>query len=666
MSMPITITPYIPPAVLDPLHPADARSTLAPVTRQPFTIDPGSVERAVEAPSQQLVRQLQDAFAGLDDRQRRERLLDTTGYGPAELKILAHAYIAAGAMEPKTGHDPEAAAQRSVNRLTFDPSRWGDVSVLLAAIAALNLARTVGAQMQGKFAQLAYAAAIAQSNATVAAGRAEMMAAMSGAVVAIGLAVGGTVMALRAHTARHQDVKLNQGPANKLQDQLAEAHATLARPAPRLSAPDAPTPGRRSASAADSNPARSGAAEPAAPGTHEVQRQQATVDAARDTVQVREAEVAQARTDTQAVDARVVQAKDALDVAEAKLKRLEQRVDQVHVAHKYSALEQVEQARTERSLAVTQHQQASSEAKTAKGRLAEGETRLDHSRVNLAQAEYDLAEVKLQLAREQLDASSSHLARTETQVGVDEQQLRQADHRVAQAQHDVTRLEQALACEPSQRIVEGRAVANPRHAELEQQLDLARDRHVQAGAAQQQATQQLQISHDALHGAQRQLADAQQQLQAASDAVSRFASNLQQAMGNQPTAGAQRIEINERERAVLSGELRLSESQLRELQLKSRLNQRAIDKLLSYSQLLMASSTVVSAMILASVRTQAYQEQANGILHGAEMGTHKAMTEAQGQVTVENTADLGKLLEALKQVMQQTTDVMAHVASRPV
>ena len=117
---------------------------------------------------------------------------------------------------------------------------------------------------------------------------------------------------------------------------------------------------------------------------------------------------------------------------------------------------------------------------------------------------------------------------------------------------------------------------------------------------------------------------------------------------------------------MLSGELRIGESQVRELQLKSRLNQRAIDKLLSYSQLLMASSTVVSAMVLASVRVQAYQEQANGILRGAEMGTHKAMAEAQSQVNVEDSADLGKLLEALKQVMQQTTDVMAHVASRPV
>jgi hypothetical protein len=465
--MSIAITPYIPLLPLDMPRSEGARTAAPSIARQPLDIGALNVDQALEPPAQQLARQLQNAFAGLDDQQKRQRLLDTSSYGPAELKTLAHVYIALGATDVAAMAGPEAASDRSVDRLTFDPSRWGDVSVLLAAIAALNLARTVSAQMQGKFAQLAYAAAIAQSNATVSAGRAEMMAAMSGAVVAIGLAVGGTVMALRAHTARHQDVKLNQGPANKLQDQLAEAHATMARPAPRLTAPDAGTPSRRTATARDGNPVPSDNTRSDTASLDDAAQRQNKVDVAAQNVLVQEAEVARLRADVRGVDAGSEQ-------------------------------------------------------------LTQAQARLDNARADLARAE---------------------------------------------------------------------------------------------GQADEQRS---------------------------------------------PHADRQRSEINGRERAVLSGELRLSESQVRELQLKSRLNQRAIDKLLSYSQLLMASSTVVSAMVLASVRVQAYQEQANGILRGAEMGTHKAMTEAQGQVSVEDSADLGKLLEALKQVMQQTTDVMAHVASRPV
>lgn len=663
--MSIAITPFSLPHALDALRPQAPRNALPLSARQPLDVALLDVDHALEPPGQALARQLQDAFAGLDDQQRRQRLLDTTAYGPTEMKTLAHVYIAAGDATPKGLAAFDATRDRSVNRLTFDPSRWGDVSVLLAAIAALNLARAVGAEMQGKFAQLAYAAAIAQSTATVAAGRAEMMAAMSGAVVAIGLAAGGTVMALRAQTARHQDVKLNQGPANKLQDQLAEAHATMARPAPRLTTPETITPGRRSSSAADGSPTRSGATEPAAANPLDLDRRQGTVDAARDTVRGREAEVAQIKSNVQAADRQVALTRDALSAADAKFERLRQAVDQVPAAGTRSALEQLDQARSERGVAATRHQQAGREAKSVRAQEATAQTRLDSARIELAQAEHDLAEVKLQLVQRQVDISANDVARIETQLSVDELQLRQADSQLLASQRDITRLEQILAAEPRLINAGDREVANARHVELTQQLDLARNDHGLARAEQQRATQQLASRHGELQGAQLQLADAQRQLQLAHDSLNRFARDLQQAMGNQPAAGP-RLEIDERERAVLSNELRLSESQIRELQLKSRLNQRAIDKLLSYSQLLMASSTVVSAMILASVRTQAYQEQANGILRGAEMGTHKAMTEAQGQAGIEDTAELGKMLEALKQVMQQTTDVMAHVASRPV
>jgi hypothetical protein len=138
--MSIAITPYIPVLPLAAPRPDGVRMAAPVVARQPLDIGALNVDQALEPPAQQLARQLQSAFAGLDDQHKRQRLLDTSGYGPAELKTLAHVYIALGATEVTATADPEAARDRSVDRLTFDPSRWGDVSVLLAAIAALNLA----------------------------------------------------------------------------------------------------------------------------------------------------------------------------------------------------------------------------------------------------------------------------------------------------------------------------------------------------------------------------------------------------------------------------------------------------------------------------------------------------------------------------------------------
>lgn len=399
----IAARPYIAPA--STTEAAAAQKPAAPVT-VPVNAQFVSVDGAVLPAKSPVAQQLEQALSGLSDQQKVQRLMDASHIDAAELEVLADVYVVAKANQQTNEMRTSAAEteqQRPSDRLTFDPSSWGDMSVLLAAIAALNLARTAGAELQGKFAQLAYASAVAQGRATIASGRAEMMASISGAIVSGGLAIGGAATALKGHKLRHDDAKFNQGQANQLQDKLADAQAGLMKRTPDLS---------RSAGTSASR----------------------------------------------------------------------------------------------------------------------------------AGKDIDIDTAPARVTQPDMDAAS-----------------------------------------------------------------------------------QAKVSDD--------------------------------------KARAKRSQIDESERAVLGGDIRFTESQIKDLQLKSRLNMRAIDKLLTMSQVLMASSSVMSSMVLASVRTQAYQEQANGIERGAEMSVHKSMHDAEAQTVSEDGAEVNKLLDAMKQLMQQTNDVMSQVAS---
>lgn len=162
---------------------------------------------------------LQRQFSALGSVDALKTLLETRHLTPQDLlaiTVLERVTTAAQLPAPP----PEASALSS---LKFDPSAWSNVSVLIGAIATLNLARAAGAETQGKFAQLAYSAALAQGQATIAAGQAEMMAAVGGAVVGVGLAAASAKMSLDGHKLRHDDIKQNLVESNALQKQLADA-----------------------------------------------------------------------------------------------------------------------------------------------------------------------------------------------------------------------------------------------------------------------------------------------------------------------------------------------------------------------------------------------------------------------------------------------------------
>lgn len=126
----------------------------------------------------------------------------------------------------------QALAEAAKSSLTFDPGNWEKhILVLVAAIAALNVARQSSAAMSGVFTQIAFKAAEAQGVATRASGEASMHASIAGAVVAGSMAVGGAGTQIRGHQLQHTDIKTNKVRASGL-EQVAQDHTVKLKTTP--------------------------------------------------------------------------------------------------------------------------------------------------------------------------------------------------------------------------------------------------------------------------------------------------------------------------------------------------------------------------------------------------------------------------------------------------
>lgn len=152
--------------------------------------------------------------------QQLNQYLDTSQFSDRDSEAMMNIFVAAVASEQQNG--PEKNGQDTVrDLLTFDPSAWQKhIGVLVAAIVAVNIARQSSAQMSGAFAKLAYESAVAQGVAIRAGGDAAMWAAVSGAVLAGGMAIGGAGLQIRGQMQKHGDIKVNKRNAS---EQDAEA-----------------------------------------------------------------------------------------------------------------------------------------------------------------------------------------------------------------------------------------------------------------------------------------------------------------------------------------------------------------------------------------------------------------------------------------------------------
>jgi hypothetical protein len=146
--------------------------------------------------------------------------LSTANFTEADSEVMMNVFLAAVAQQQKA--DPKDTKGDPISALiAFDPSAWEKhASVFLAAIFALNAAKKASAEMSGKFAIMAFESAKAQGVAIIKGGEAAMFSAISGAVVAGAMSVGGAALQLKGNAQKHTDIKTNQRDAVKF-DALA-------------------------------------------------------------------------------------------------------------------------------------------------------------------------------------------------------------------------------------------------------------------------------------------------------------------------------------------------------------------------------------------------------------------------------------------------------------
>ncbi|MBN3968444.1 hypothetical protein IMW75_24625 [Pseudomonas gregormendelii] len=159
--------------------------------------------------------------------QQLNQYIDTSQFSDRDSEAMMNIFVAAVASEQQNG--PEKNGQDTVrDLLTFDPSAWQKhIGVLVAAIAAVNIARQSSAQMSGAFAKLAYESAVAQGVAIRAGGEAAMWAAVSGSVLAGGMAIGGAGLQIRGQMQKHSDIKFNKRDASDYDARAQEIRGNL-------------------------------------------------------------------------------------------------------------------------------------------------------------------------------------------------------------------------------------------------------------------------------------------------------------------------------------------------------------------------------------------------------------------------------------------------------
>jgi chromosome segregation ATPase len=491
--------------------------------------------------------------------------------------------------------------------------------------------------MQGKFAQLAYAAAIAQGKATIASGRAEMMAATTGAIVAVGLAGIGTKLALDGQKMRHADINNNLVKSNNLQNALGDAQETLAKRPERIDRSLAPNRNMKSGDTVNARPgAQPGVEAPELNPTNstELQRGQARVDSAHQEVETSRTQVKQSEVQLKDAEAKLNAEQYQLEAANTKVQSLEQQVATADSSQKVTLQTDLEQANADLGKVTEKHSQTQADVKALQSQLSQHKLEQAKAEVGLAEADVELSTANVQVAQRNVQTASSQLEAANSNALVKDQAVDEMEAKL-------------------------RTAPESDRARLNDDLVLAKNERTAAHRQKQVAETDLSSAKAELSAANAQLAQASLNLKSAETTLS----SAQRSAEGLQAEDTQRRDLDERERANLSYDIRQTQGQINKLQLNSRLRQKDIDKLLTYSQLLLASSSVMSSMVLASIRTQSFIEQSNAILRGSEAATQNSLTRTEEQTVTEDSAEINKLLDAVKQLQQQNADVVSHVAS---
>lgn len=154
------------------------------------------------------------ASAQMATPEQLERLLDSSTFSEAELATVLRINAEQGG--------------ENISTLRFDPSAWEQHgAVLIAAIIAMNISRQMSARLRGDFSILAAQAAQRQGQSIIDAGKAEMHSALTGAVVAGAMVIGGLGLQLKGMRQKHLDIKSNQGDAMNARNRAKDLDINL-------------------------------------------------------------------------------------------------------------------------------------------------------------------------------------------------------------------------------------------------------------------------------------------------------------------------------------------------------------------------------------------------------------------------------------------------------
>ncbi|WP_123583889.1 IpaC/SipC family type III secretion system effector [Pseudomonas brassicacearum] len=117
------------------------------------------------------------------------------------------------------------------------------------------------------------------------------------------------------------------------------------------------------------------------------------------------------------------------------------------------------------------------------------------------------------------------------------------------------------------------------------------------------------------------------------------------------------------ERAVLESEIRSTVAKAKEARMKSALQQKTYDRNLTVGGAISSMAMITSTGLSSILRLQEYAQRQNEVLHQSEQNLNKAVTEAANQVISEDTALIGKMLDAIQRMVDSCNSTMNSIAS---
>ena len=238
---------YSPTGLPDVFADGDAKVSHAKplvMATQPMSAQSPGLTRLLEG---QVAPQLELGLDKLKDMSPADRIIaltDISDFDENEMTTLMLLMMIAGIVKAVPPGGETAIAELGTSetghegvseKMKFNAfSLEGQISVLLAAIAAIIVAREAGAEMQGKFAIMAHAAALAQGISISEAGKAAMLASMGAVVMAVGFSLAGGITSLKGHSASHTNIKVNVKSANLMDSKISSLKADLAHMQPKV------------------------------------------------------------------------------------------------------------------------------------------------------------------------------------------------------------------------------------------------------------------------------------------------------------------------------------------------------------------------------------------------------------------------------------------------